>query len=216
MINQLNTVLLKGLFPPIPMGKPIFGNKPAHAVSDRDGHSILVTTDYHTEEGVVDIIIDGFRFKDRFAFFGDKSKYDFQISVMNNHKNEESPDKEPPSKKRKLAPQEYHDTSQMFGLMTCACYQGNIEQAQRLLKKYGNNILFEEDYEWRSPLHWAVIGRKNNMVEWLLANGAQADIANFYEITPLQMAASQNNKEAYDLLQKVTINSKEGELFLKF
>lgn len=84
--------------------------------------------------------------------------------------------------------------------MFCAIQQGKLEQVQIFLK-YEFNLEYE-DYHGRTALHIAVDVGSLEMVQFLIAKGANKE-ANGCGQTPLAMAAASNNLKLVDYLCSV-------------
>lgn len=56
-----------------------------------------------------------------------------------------------------------------------------------------SSAIEERDIDGRTPLHLAVEGQNTKTVQWLLDKGAKADIADFGNTTPIQLASESGN-----------------------
>jgi ankyrin repeat protein len=71
--------------------------------------------------------------------------------------------------------------------------RGNIERVKSLIKS-GVNVNFQEG-EWKiAPLHSAASNGHKEIVEILIANGANINIVNKFNCTPLYFAACSSSK----------------------
>jgi len=81
-----------------------------------------------------------------------------------------------------------------------AILNGRDEEARIILRDHPELISKPDGGEGFTPLHWAVIKDRTNLVEWLLAKGAVVDAADSMGMTPLHKAAVFDRVRCAELL----------------
>ena len=87
-----------------------------------------------------------------------------------------------------------------------ACGEGNVEEARELLSNGMVDVNYQDSYyrkpckRGRTPLHFAAIHGKKELVQLLIINGANVKIADDSGKTPLHKAASHGKKEMTEIL----------------
>lgn len=71
---------------------------------------------------------------------------------------------------------------------------GSLPKLMAVIDKHPERIDQPDRENGFSPLHWAVIGDQTNMVQFLLAQGANVNAPDFYGMTPLHKAAAFNRE----------------------
>ncbi len=79
--------------------------------------------------------------------------------------------------------------------------EDNVEMIEFLLSK-GANINAKDYTTGGTPLHYAALNGYKNMVEFLIANGADAFSKALEEATPLMLAEGEGHNDVADLLRK--------------
>jgi len=101
-----------------------------------------------------------------------------------------------------------------------AAKQGDLAKVEALLKdnpnlvsSKDNNVLVIDGSISQTPLHYAVSQGHKDVVAFLLANKADANVKNKYDATPLHLAASESHKDMVELLlaNKADVNAKNNE-----
>jgi hypothetical protein len=83
-----------------------------------------------------------------------------------------------------------------------AAHLGDIEAVkQHLAAGTDVNVLGDEDYE-APPLYWAAHGGHKEIVELLIAEGANVNAKDENSLTPLDWAIYEDHPEIADLLRK--------------
>lgn len=77
----------------------------------------------------------------------------------------------------------------------------NVEIA-RLFIQAGANIDERDDFKSSTPLHQSVVNKQYKMTEFLLSQGADPDIKNEHDKTPLDCAIKQKNQKMINILTK--------------
>jgi ankyrin repeat protein len=83
-----------------------------------------------------------------------------------------------------------------------SCHRGAVSFTKALLD-HGANVNGQDD-EGRTPLHWALIGGRVEVVEFLLAMRADFRQRSNDGFTPLMLAACRSNQAAVNLLRNAT------------
>ncbi|PTB63395.1 ankyrin repeat protein, partial [Trichoderma citrinoviride] len=71
--------------------------------------------------------------------------------------------------------------------LSYAAGEGHISVMEKLLSDPRVNI-YSKDTQNRSPLHWAAINGRHDAIEWLVKQGAQVDLMDNNDHTPLYAA----------------------------
>jgi len=101
-----------------------------------------------------------------------------------------------------------------------AAVEGNLYVMKEIISLYPGEALNWQDAANLTPLHWAAIGRRGDIVGWLLEQGASLEPQDKQGLTPLHYAAQACEPEATEQLiaakaQLETRNNK-GETPLMF
>jgi len=87
---------------------------------------------------------------------------------------------------------------------------GNVQDVKRHLKN-GTDVKAKQELGGFTALHWAAYGGHTDVVELLIANGADVNAKNDSGFTPLHWAATWDNKAAAELLisKGADVNAKD-------
>lgn len=101
-----------------------------------------------------------------------------------------------------------------------AAVEGNLYAMKEIIALYPGEALNWQDAAQLTPLHWAAIGKRGNIVNWLLEQGASLELQDKQGLTALHYAAQASEPEATEQLiaakaQLETRNNK-GETPLMF
>jgi uncharacterized protein len=90
--------------------------------------------------------------------------------------------------------------SQRSERLASAILNGRDEEAKILLMAHPELLNKPDGGNGFTPLHWAVIKDRTNLVEWLVARGAAVDAADPMGMTPLHKAAVFNRVRCAEML----------------
>jgi ankyrin repeat protein len=82
-----------------------------------------------------------------------------------------------------------------------AASRGNMEKLNALLK-VNPDLPVIKNSDGLTPLHWAAIGGRKDLAEWLLANNANVNEKDNLGRTPLYYAAFYDRKDVAELLRQ--------------
>jgi ankyrin repeat protein len=85
-----------------------------------------------------------------------------------------------------------------------ACGEGNVGVVREIVQHMGLQELEERDNNRRTALHWAALPGHTEVVAILLDKGAQTDIGDDYDGTPLMQAASRGHLGVVQLIVQHT------------
>jgi cytohesin len=77
--------------------------------------------------------------------------------------------------------------------------RGERERAEQMLARDAS-LIETRSFDGKTPLHYAVVNARPDMVEWLLAEGADPNAADHTGLTPLHVAAALNRRPEARLL----------------
>lgn len=103
-----------------------------------------------------------------------------------------------------------------------AAQEGNLFVMKEIIARYPNEAVNWQDPEGSglSPLHFAAIGRRGDIVEWLLTQGADTTLQDKTGLTALHYAAQAIDTDALDKLLAVgadkEVKNNKGETPLMF
>ena len=92
-------------------------------------------------------------------------------------------------------------TTGFAGPIHNAAFSGNIEAVKQHIAAGTDMDVKDDKYGW-TTLHWAAIGGYKEMVELLIAEGADVNTKGYRGTTPLDDAIQQKRTETADLLRK--------------
>lgn len=100
------------------------------------------------------------------------------------------------------------DSKRLATSLHAAAYEGTLEDFKRI---HGHNdaLLGQRDEDQRTPLHWAVSGQKNDIVEYILGTDIgreNVDAADAAKWTPFLIAASTGNITSAKMLLGCSAN----------
>eukprot|EP00743_Colponemidia_sp_Colp-15_P006726 GILK01007253.1.p1 GENE.GILK01007253.1~~GILK01007253.1.p1 ORF type:complete len:378 (+),score=71.72 GILK01007253.1:33-1136(+) len=84
-----------------------------------------------------------------------------------------------------------------------AAYEGNIKRVRALLEQ-GISVHARDLFQNATPLHYATARNRLDVVNLLLENGAQIDLADGNDCTPLLLAKYQNNNAICQVFESVS------------
>lgn len=91
--------------------------------------------------------------------------------------------------------------SEVDDLFLRSAREGDIESCKYFLDSQGASIDAQDDYAGQTALYRAAEEGKNDMVEFLVARGADPNITEWeYDETPLSVAVVAENEKAVDLI----------------
>ncbi|NLB60041.1 MAG: ankyrin repeat domain-containing protein [Lentisphaerae bacterium] len=81
-----------------------------------------------------------------------------------------------------------------------AVRQGSLTKLQAIIRQHPQQLNRPNRKNGLTPLHWAVMEDRTDMVRWLLAQGADANARDRYGMTPLHKAAAFNRYTSASML----------------
>lgn len=105
-----------------------------------------------------------------------------------------------------------HHNPMDFKAVDAAAQGGNLEELKSILAR-DPTLLQSKDWGDLTPLHLAVLHNHKDVVDYLLAQGADVNAKTSTGITPLHEAAQNGNKEVTELLlaHKANVNAVDNQ-----